>query len=70
MPRGKTLDTRRVPPRGTFKGFRYASAEEITMTGKEWNALADQYKFAWKRVGDPREGVKDLCGGGYEVWIS
>jgi hypothetical protein len=65
----KTLDTRRVPPRGKFTGFRYLSNEELRMTGKEWNELAEQKRFAWKRVGDPREGCKDLCGGGYEVWI-
>lgn len=59
----------RVPPRGTFTGFRYENGETLHMTGKEWNALAEQRKFAWKRVGDPREGIRDLCGGGYEVWL-
>ena len=39
------------------------------MTGKEWNDLADKHGFEWKRGGDPREGIKDLCGGKYEVWI-
>lgn len=63
------VEAKRVPPRGKFKGFRYASGETLTMTGKEWNDLAEQRKFAWKRVGDPREGCRDLCGGGYEVWI-
>jgi len=69
MPRGKTFDTIRVPPRGTFQGFRYDTGENLYMTGKEWNELAQQRKFIWKKVGDPREGIKDLCGGGYEVWL-
>lgn len=59
----------RVPPRGKFNGID-PKGVEVRMTGKEWNDLAEQNKFTWKRVGDPREGVKDLCGGGYEVWIN
>lgn len=59
----------RVPPRGTFQGFRYETGESVWMTGKEWNALAQKYKFTWKKVGDPRENVKDLCKNNYKVWI-
>lgn len=62
-------DELRVPPRGTFTGFRYENAETLHMTGKEWNELAQQHKFKWKKVGDPREKIRDLCGGGYEVWL-
>lgn len=58
----------RVPPRGKFKGCD-PKGETVVLSGKEWNALAEQRKFEWKKVGDPREGCKDLCGGGYEVWI-
>jgi len=58
----------RVPPRGKFKGID-PKRVEITMTGKEWNELAERNNFKWKKIGDPREGIKDLCGGGYEVWI-
>ena len=58
----------RVPPRGRFQGFDL-KRNVIKMTGKEWNELAEKNNFEWKRVGDPREGIKDLCGGGYEVWI-
>ena len=50
MPRGKTFDTIRVPPRGTFQGFRYDTGENLYMTGKEWNELAQQRKFMWKKV--------------------
>lgn len=68
MPRAKREEYR-VPPRGTFTGFRYENAETLHMTGKEWNELAQQHKFKWKRVGDNREKIRDLCGGGYEVWL-
>lgn len=58
----------RVPPRGRFQGFD-PKRNVVKMTGKEWNELAQKNNFEWKRTGDPREGIKDLCGGGYEVWI-
>jgi hypothetical protein len=70
MPRTKSDTTLRVPPRGTFNGFRYDKGETVRMTGKQWNELATQHKFKWKRVGDPREGIRDLCGGGYEVYLN
>ena len=57
------------PQRKTFSGFSYWTGEHLRMTGKAWSELAQQKKFKWKRVGDPREGVHDLCGGGYEVHI-
>lgn len=60
----------RVPPRGKFKGFDYHKDVELEMTGKEWNELIERKGLAWKKVGDPREGVRDLCAGGYEVWIN
>ena len=60
MPRAKREEYR-VPPRGTFTGFRYENAETLHMTGKEWNELAQQHKFKWKKVGDPREKIRELC---------
>lgn len=58
----------KVPPRGKFHGIDPRGVD-LYLTGKEWNELAEQHKFEWKKVGDPREGIYDLCGGGYEVWI-
>jgi hypothetical protein len=59
---------RKVPPRNKFKGIDPRGVE-LYLSGKEWNDIATKNKFEWKKVGDPREGVKDLCGGGYEIWI-
>lgn len=67
---GRKKEEWKVPPRGVFSGFCYLTHKPVlAMKGTEWNALAAQRGFAWKRVGDPREGVRDLCGGGYEVHI-
>jgi hypothetical protein len=67
---GKKKEELKVPPRKHFTGFCYLTGAHVpAMTGKAWNDLADQHRFKWKRVGDPREGVHDLCGGGYEVHI-
>lgn len=68
MAGGLIMIERKVPPRGKFTGCD-PKGEIIRMTGKEWNELAAARRFKWKRVGDPREGIGDLCGGGYEVWV-
>jgi len=59
----------KLPARKKLAGFFYKGNETIIMTGKEWMDLAAKSKFTWKRVGDPREGIRDVCGGGYEVHI-
>jgi hypothetical protein len=59
----------KLPPRQILSGFCYKTNETVSMKGKEWNELAVKGKFKWKKVGDPREGVRDICGGGYEIYI-
>lgn len=59
----------KLPARKKLAGFFYKSNETIIMTGREWMDLAAKNNFRWKRVGDAREGVRDVCGGGYEVYV-